>query len=142
MYKYCCFLMTSSKERSTKVSLHRSVALLPVGNYRSFQQLVNINHSLATTLDQGLATSTQGPRGYRSAPFLQLLYSFSQLRSQSLRSFTLLRALKSRQSVQVQALLVFTQPKVSSVVGKVLCIGCETSQTEVPARNPCNKFLR
>ena len=35
-----------------------------------------------------------------------------------------------------------TQPKVSSVVGKVLCIGCETSQTEVPARNPCNKFLR
>ena len=24
-----------------------------------------------------------------------------------------------------------TQPKVSSVVGKVLCIGCETSQTEV-----------
>ena len=31
---------------------------------------------------------------------------------------------------------------VSSVVGKVLCIGCETSQTEVPARNPCNKFLR
>ena len=52
----------------------RSVALLPVGNYRSFQQLVNINHSLATKRKRPL---DQGP-ALVSAPFLRDL-SLSQL---------------------------------------------------------------